>query len=34
VDDRNAFIGIVTRQKLMRYCLEEYFQQKEAAGEA
>jgi predicted transcriptional regulator len=29
VDDRNAFIGIVTRQKLMRYCLEEYFQQKE-----
>jgi CBS domain-containing protein len=25
VDDRNSFIGIVTRQKIMQYCLEEYF---------
>lgn len=29
VDDRDTFIGIVTRQKLMRYCLEEYFSKKE-----
>ncbi len=25
VDDRNSFIGIVTRQKIMEYCLEQYF---------
>lgn len=31
VDDRNTFIGLVTRQKIMRYCLEAYFQQKEMA---
>lgn len=24
VDDRNTFIGIVTRQKIMQYCLEAY----------
>ena len=24
VDDRNTFIGIVTRQKIMQYCLEKY----------
>ena len=29
VDDREAFIGIVTRQKIMEYCMEKYFQQKE-----
>ena len=31
VDDREAFIGIVTRQKIMEYCMEKYFQQKEQA---
>lgn len=25
VDDKDSFIGIVTRQKLMQYCLEQYF---------
>lgn len=30
VDDRNTFIGLVTRQKIMRYCLESYFEKKEA----
>ena len=29
VDDRETFIGIVTRQKIMEYCMEQYFQQKE-----
>ncbi len=28
VDDRDTFIGIVTRQKIMRYCVEEYFSEK------
>ena len=31
VDDRETFIGIVTRQKIMEYCMEKYFQQKEQA---
>jgi len=31
VDDRNAFIGIVTRQKIMQYCLDQYFEGKEVA---
>lgn len=26
VDDKDSFIGIVTRQKLMQYCLEVFFQ--------
>ena len=26
VDDRDMFIGIVTRQKLMQYCLDAYFE--------
>ena len=30
VDDRNTFIGLVTRQKIMQYCLEEYFEKFEA----
>ncbi len=30
VDDRNTFIGLVTRQKIMRYCLEAYFEEKAA----
>lgn len=25
VDDRDSFIGIVTRQKIMQYCLDRYF---------
>ena len=25
VDDKDSFIGIVTRQKIMQYCLEQYF---------
>lgn len=29
VDDRNTFIGLVTRQKIMRYCLDAYFEKKE-----
>ena len=32
VDDRDAFIGIVTRQKIMEYCMEQYFQQKDHAA--
>ena len=32
VDDRDTFIGIVTRQKIMRYCLEEYFAEKIAVS--
>ena len=31
VDDRSSFIGIVTRQKIMEYCMEQYFSQKQAA---
>ena len=31
VDDREAFIGIVTRQKIMEYCMEQYFQKAEHA---
>ena len=31
VDDREAFIGIVTRQKIMEYCMEQYFQDYAAA---
>ena len=31
VDDREAFIGIVTRQKIMEYCMEQYFQKAEQA---
>ncbi len=26
VDDRNIFIGLVTRQKIMQFCLERYFE--------
>lgn len=33
VDDRNTFIGIVTRQKIMQYCLEEYFEKNEEKAE-
>ncbi len=29
VDDRGAFIGIVTRKDIMRYCYEEYIQEKQ-----
>ena len=32
VDDRDAFIGIVTRQKIMEYCMEQYLQQKDHAA--
>ncbi len=31
VDDRSSFIGIVTRQKIMEYCMEQYFSQQQAA---
>lgn len=31
VDDRKTFIGIVTRQKIMRYCLESYVERQEDA---
>lgn len=31
VDDKDSFIGIVTRQKIMRYCLDQYFQVRQAA---
>lgn len=33
VDDKDSFIGIVTRQRIMQYCLEQYFldRQTEAA---
>lgn len=33
VDDRNTFIGIVTRQKIMQFCLEEYFEKNEEKRE-
>ena len=29
VDDRGAFIGIVTRKDIMRYCYEEYIQERQ-----
>lgn len=29
VDDRNAFIGIVTRKAILQYCVEQYFTCKE-----
>ena len=34
IDDRSAFIGIVTRKAIMQYCLKNFFvhAQKEAAG--
>ncbi len=32
VDDKDSFIGIVTRQKLMQYCLEQYFSARKTAG--
>ena len=25
VDDKNAFIGIITRRAIMQYCMEQYF---------
>ena len=25
IDDKNAFIGIVTRSRILRYCQEQYF---------
>ena len=30
VDDRDSFIGIVTRQKLMRYCVSTYLERESA----
>ncbi len=30
VDDRNTFIGLVTRQKIMQYCLESYLSRLDA----
>ena len=34
IDDRNAFIGLVTRKAIMQYCLKNFFvhSRKEAAG--
>jgi CBS domain-containing protein len=32
VDDKDSFIGIVTRQKLMQYCLEQYFESREGTA--
>ena len=32
VDDKDSFIGIVTRQKIMQYCLDEYLAQKQPAA--
>ena len=34
VDDKNAFIGIVTRKAIMQYCLDQYMKEspKEAVG--
>ena len=34
IDDRNAFIGIVTRKAIMQYCLKNFISspKKEAAG--
>ena len=29
VDDRGAFIGIVTRQRIMEYCMDKYFAHEE-----
>ena len=31
VDDKDSFIGIVTRQKIMQYCLDQYFMVRQAA---
>ena len=31
VDDKNAFIGIVTRKMILQYCLERYIQSEKAA---
>lgn len=28
VDDKQSFIGIVTRQKIMQYCLDQYLQER------
>lgn len=32
VDDRNTFIGIVTRQKIMEHCVAKYYQDEAAAA--
>jgi len=32
IDDRSAFIGIVTRRAIMQYCLKNYISAREAAG--
>lgn len=32
VDDRDSFIGLVTRQKIMQYCLEKYFEKTETVA--
>lgn len=29
VDDKDSFIGIVTRQKIMQYCLDQYLQDRQ-----
>lgn len=29
VDDKDSFIGIVTRQKIMQYCLDQYLQERQ-----
>ena len=29
VDDKQSFIGIVTRQKIMQYCLDQYLQERQ-----
>lgn len=34
VDDRDAFIGIVTRKAIMQYCMEQYITCKEVRKEA
>lgn len=34
VDDRNTFIGIVTRKAILQYCVDQYFTCKEVRKEA